>query len=47
LGNDPVTGKPVSVKIGRFGPIASWAKPKTMAKNRSLPVYGQGSILKQ
>ncbi len=22
LGNDPVTGKPVSVKIGRFGPIA-------------------------
>ena len=21
LGNDPVSGKPVSVKIGRFGPV--------------------------
>jgi DNA topoisomerase I len=32
LGNDPVTGKPVSVKIGRFGPLAQLGETESEEK---------------
>lgn len=37
LGKDPVTGKPVSVKIGRFGPVAQIGN----AEDKSKPRFAQ------
>lgn len=34
LGNDPVTGKPVSVKIGRYGPLAQLGETESEEKPR-------------
>ncbi len=34
LGNDPATGEPVSVKIGRFGPVAQLGTPSDDKKPR-------------
>ncbi len=42
LGNDPKTGKPVSVRIGRFGPIAQIGENNTEANEK--PQYA--SLLK-
>ena len=41
LGNDPATGKPVCVKIGRFGPVAQigTAEDKTKPRFAQLPAH--------
>lgn len=38
LGIDPKSGKPVFVKIGRFGPLHRSAALREMRKSRVLPV---------
>lgn len=43
LGTDPKTGKPVSVRVGRFGPLCNWA-PRTMRKSPVSPVCARARV---
>ena len=45
LGNDPATGEPVSVKIGRFGPIAQIGSTESDAKPRFASLRPGQSIM--
>ncbi|MDE6394536.1 MAG: DNA topoisomerase I, partial [Duncaniella sp.] len=45
LGNDPATGEPVSVKIGRFGPIAQIGSTDSDAKPRFASLRKDQSIM--
>lgn len=44
LGNDPVSGKPVSVKIGRFGPVVQIGSAEDEEKPRFSPLKKGQSI---
>ncbi|WP_291528246.1 type I DNA topoisomerase [Bacteroides sp. UBA939] len=44
LGNDPVSGKPVSVKIGRFGPVVQIGNAEDEEKPRFSPLKKGMSI---
>lgn len=44
LGNDPATGKPVSVKIGRFGPVVQIGSADDSEKPRFAPMKKNQSI---
>ncbi|MBQ8046874.1 MAG: type I DNA topoisomerase [Prevotella sp.] len=44
LGNDPKTGKPVSVKIGRFGPVAQIGSADDKEKPRFAQLPAEKSI---
>lgn len=45
LGTDPATGEPVSVKIGRFGPIAQIGSTESEAKPRFASLRKDQSIM--
>ena len=45
LGNDPATGEPVSVKIGRFGPIAQIGSTDSESKPRFASLRKDQSIM--
>ncbi len=44
LGIDPATGKPVSVKIGRFGPVVQIGSAEDVEKPRFAPMKKEQSI---
>lgn len=44
LGNDPATGKPVSVKIGRFGPVVQIGSAEDSEKPRFAPMKKSQSM---
>lgn len=45
LGTDPATGKPVSVKIGRFGPVAQMGDSNAEEKPHFAPLRKDQSVL--
>ncbi len=44
LGNDPATGKPVSVKIGRYGPLVQLGSTDDKEKPRFAPLQKDQSV---